>query len=101
MSSATVVVVAAGTIGLRAAVPLLVGSRGLPPRLEASLSLLGPAAVATLLTSMTVGAGHGGLTPAEPAAVVAALAVVRRTGNPLHAFAVGFGVLWLVQGIGG
>ena len=59
MSTAAVVIVscAIGTIVLKAAGPLLLGGRPLPPRLGSVVSLAGPALLAALVATSTLASG--------------------------------------------
>ena len=59
MSTAAVVIVccAIGTIALKAAGPLLLGGRPLPPRLGSVVALAGPALLAALVATSTLATG--------------------------------------------
>lgn len=95
--------VGVGSFALRAAMLVFATSRPLPGRVEASLGLVGPAAVAALLATMTLTSG-GSVAPlpfAELAAVVAGFAAVRHTGKVVHAFTVGLPVLWVLSVLAG
>lgn len=86
----------AGTYLLRASM-VLVGDRAtFGSWLEHRLALVGPAVLGGLLTAAVATSG-GAVTRPDPAtliAVVAALVVVRRTGNLGHALFVGLPVYW-------
>lgn len=60
MSEAWLVVVAVGlgTMAIKAAGPVLLGSRPLPGRLQAVVVLLAPALLAALVATETLGAGQ-------------------------------------------
>ncbi len=57
----TIVVLAVGTIAIKAAGPLAVGGRDLSPRARAVVALVAPALLAALVLYETVSAEHGGL----------------------------------------
>ena len=60
MTSATVLVLVCcgvGTIALKGAGPLLLGGRPLPPRLRSVVALAGPALLAALVATSTLGQG--------------------------------------------
>ncbi|MGI9603758.1 MAG: AzlD domain-containing protein [Acidimicrobiales bacterium] len=85
-----------GTYALRASMFALVTVKPLPPRAEATLSLVAPAAVAALVATIVfTQAGEVDTGPApELAAIVAGFVAVQRTGNVLHALGVGMPVFW-------
>jgi branched-subunit amino acid transport protein len=62
MSATWVVVLLVGafTISFKAAGPVLLGSRQLPPRLTSAFELLGPSLLAALVVTQSVG-GKGGI----------------------------------------
>jgi branched-subunit amino acid transport protein len=86
-----IVAIAGGTYVMRVSMFALVASRPVPERGDRALRLVGSAAVAALVATMTFtsGGAHAARPPAELIAVAAAFLVVRRTGNVTHAFAVG------------
>lgn len=90
-----------GTYALRVSMFVLLGGRRLPAWTDVPMSLVAPAAVAALVASMLLARdGAPALPPApELLAVVAGFAAVRRTGNVMHAFAVGMPVFWLAAAI--
>ncbi|MDH3707790.1 MAG: AzlD domain-containing protein [Acidimicrobiia bacterium] len=92
-----------GTYLLRASMFALVATKPLPRRAEAALGLVGPAAVAALVATLVL-ARSGSVDPG-PAPELAAIAVgfvaVRRTGNVLHAFALGLPVFWVLSALAG
>jgi branched-subunit amino acid transport protein len=55
----TVVAVGLATMAVKAAGPLLVAARPLPPRLRGALDHLAPAVLAALVVTQTVGGSHG------------------------------------------
>jgi branched-subunit amino acid transport protein len=57
----TVVALAVITAAIRAAGPVLLGGRDLPPPLMAVITLLAPALLAALVVTQTVGTTTGGL----------------------------------------
>ena len=90
-----------GSLLLRASV-LVLAAKPLPRGVEARLALSAPAAVAAVLAMMTF-TSHGRIQPlpgAELAAIGAGFVAVLRTGNVLHAFAVGLPVLWVATALG-
>jgi len=97
-----IIAVGVGTYALRASMLLLVGAKPLPPGIESGLALVGPAAIAALLVSMTI--THAGVIDPRSAidlvAVGAGFVAVRRTGNVLHAFTVGLPIVWLAGALG-
>ena len=60
MTWVVIAIVGAGTILFKAAGPVLLGSRKLPPRLAAVVEVLAPAMLAALVVTQTVG-GDGEL----------------------------------------
>ena len=97
-----ILAVAAGTYALRASMFVALGDREVPTWAASALALVAPAAVAALTASMlfTTSGRIEAAPVAEVAAVVAAVLVVRRTGNVMHAFALGLPVFWIVGAIG-
>jgi branched-subunit amino acid transport protein len=97
--TAWIVIVSIGAVSysLRAAALVVVASRPLPESLQLPLGFVGPAAIAALLASLlfTSAGTLRAASVAELIAVGAGIVAVRRTGNMLHAFAVGFPVLWV------
>jgi branched-subunit amino acid transport protein len=77
-----VAVVGAGTVACKAAGPVLLGRRTLPPRVAALVDVLAPAMLAALVVTQTVG-GDGELVVDERLAGVAAGAVAIRLRAPL------------------
>jgi branched-subunit amino acid transport protein len=75
----TILVLTVGTIAIRAAGPLLLGGRDLPPRLQGVIALLAPALLAALVAVQTFGATEGGAYELDARAVgvgAAALALL-------------------------
>jgi branched-subunit amino acid transport protein len=102
--SATVVIVTIGlcTYILRASMFVVLGGRTPPQWLQTPLGFVGPAAIAALVGAILLTSnGHAevGSIPAVVAAVPA-FVVVRRTGNVMHAFAVGMPVYWALTVLG-
>ena len=58
MSWIVIVVVGAGTMAFKAAGPVLLGSRELPPRVAAVVAVLAPAMLAALVVTQTFGGGE-------------------------------------------
>jgi branched-subunit amino acid transport protein len=58
----TVVVVGLATIAIKAAGPLLVATRTIPPRAQSSLEHLAPALLAALVVTQALGGDNGGFT---------------------------------------
>jgi branched-subunit amino acid transport protein len=77
-----VAVVGAATVACKAAGPVLLGRRTLPPRVAALVEVLAPAMLAALVVTQTVG-GDGELVVDERLAGVAAGAVAIRLRAPL------------------
>lgn len=84
MSAAWLVValVGAGTVAIKAAGPVLLGGRPLPPRLAGVVELLAPAVLSALVVVQTFGAGQT-LTVDERLVGVAAAAVALWREAPL------------------
>ncbi|MEM9713599.1 MAG: AzlD domain-containing protein [Actinomycetota bacterium] len=103
MSALVVFAVAGiGTYLLRASM-VLVGDRlASTAWLEARLALVGPAVLACLVTAGLVVSDGSVRLPglAEVTAVVAAIVIVRRTGNLGHALFVGLPLYWAAAAIG-
>lgn len=74
-----VLVVGVGTVALKAAGPVLLGGRALPPYLAGPLALLAPALLAALVVTQTLSSGRHLVLDARAAGVgAAALAIVLR-----------------------
>ena len=68
-----------GTMAIKAAGPVLLGGRPLPPRVQAVVALLAPALLAALVTTATFGSGQQLVADARIFGVAAAvLALVLR-----------------------
>ena len=68
-----------GTMAIKAAGPVLLGGRPLPPRVQAVVAMLAPALLAALVTTATFGAGQQLVADARLIGVAAAvLALVLR-----------------------
>lgn len=81
MSDAWLLVLAVGlgTMAIKAAGPVLLGGRELPPRVRSVVALLAPALLAALVATTTFGAGQELVVDARVAGVgVAALALLLR-----------------------
>ncbi len=91
-----------GTYALRASMFVALGNRQVPAWLERPMSMVGPAAIAALVASMLFTSGGSVAIGSLPTivATAAAYVVVRRTGNVMHAFAVGMPVLWILSAAG-
>jgi branched-subunit amino acid transport protein len=72
-----VVVVGAATIALKAAGPVLLGGRPLPPRIRAVVRLLAPALLAALVVIQTFGSGRHVVVDARIAGVAVAAVALR------------------------
>ena len=77
-----VTVVGAGTIALKGVGPALLGTRPLPPRLDALVALLAPSLLAALVVTQTLG-GDGGLVVDSRVVGVSAAAVAIALRAPL------------------
>jgi branched-subunit amino acid transport protein len=100
--TAVILTVGLGTYLLRASMFVVLGGRTPPQWLQAPLAYVGPAGIAALVGALLLTThGHVGV-GAIPAVVaaVSAFAVVRRTGNVMHAFAVGMPVFWTLTVLG-
>ena len=74
-----VLVVGVGTVALKAAGPVLLGGRALPPSLAGPLALLAPALLAALVVTQTLSSGRHLVLDARAAGVgAAAVAIVLR-----------------------
>ena len=91
--------IGAGTYALRASMFVLLGERSLPAWTDTPLALVAPAAIAALVSSMTFTQdGHAAVaSTSELLAIAGAFAITRRTGNVMHAIAVGLPLYWLAQ----
>lgn len=81
MSWASILALAAGTYAMKAAGPVLLGGRALPPRLERLVDLLPAALLAALIAVQTL-TSDGALTLDARAAGVGAAAVAAWRGAP-------------------
>ena len=95
---AVIIAITIGTIAFRAGVFVLVADRGLPNRMHRALEFIAPAALGALVASMllTDGVSMRAAPTAELLAVLAAFVVTRRSGNLMHAIAVGLPMFWIV-----
>jgi branched-subunit amino acid transport protein len=95
--------IGAGTYALRASMFVLLGERSLPAWTETPLALVAPTAIAALVASMLF--THDGrqqlASAPELLAVAGAFVVTRRTGNVLHAIAIGLPVFWIATAVVG
>jgi branched-subunit amino acid transport protein len=101
-ATVVILVVGLGTYLLRASMFVVLGGRTPPLWLQSPLAFVGPAGIAALVSAMLLtDHGHAGVgsIPAVVAAV-AAFVVVRRTGNVMHAFAVGMPLFWVLTALG-
>jgi branched chain amino acid efflux pump len=91
------IAVGAGSYALRLSMFVLLGRRELPAWTARPMTLVAPAAIAALVASMTL-TSHGRVdaTPVpELLAIACGFALTRRTGNVMHAIAVGLPTFWL------
>ena len=98
-ATAVILTIALGTYLLRASMFVVLDGRMPPEWIQKQLASVGPAGIAAPVGAILLTEhGHVGVgsTPTV-AAAVAAFVVVRRTGNVMHAFAVGMPVLWTVS----
>jgi hypothetical protein len=65
-----------GTMALKAAGPVLLGGRPLPPRVQAVVALLAPALLAALVTTATLGSGQQLVADARLIGVAVAVAAL-------------------------
>jgi branched-subunit amino acid transport protein len=97
---ATVVVLAAATAAIRAAGPVALGGRALPPAVQDVVALLAPALLSALVVTETFGES-GELVVDESAAGVAAAGVVlARRGSLLVAIAVAAALTAALRALG-
>jgi branched-subunit amino acid transport protein len=68
----TILVLAAGTIAIKATGPVALGGRTLPPRVAEVISLLAPSLLAALVAVETFGSGHELVVDARLAGLLAA-----------------------------
>ena len=96
---AVIVVIAVGTLAFRAGVFVFVADHQLPNWMHRPLTFIAPAALGALLASMTLtdGATVRAAPTAELVAVASAFLVTRRTGNLMHAIAIGLPVFWIID----
>ena len=80
----SVLLVGAATFAFKAAGPVLLGGRALPPRVTSVVELLAPAMLAALVVTQAVG-GERGLVVDERLVGLAAAAVALRLRAPLLA----------------
>ena len=84
---------AVATIALKAAGPLATGGRALPPRMASVIALMPAALLAALVATGTLTDGHGRLVAgADAVGVLAAAAVVWRTGSVIRGVLVALAV---------
>jgi branched-subunit amino acid transport protein len=88
-----------GTYVLRLSMLLLFSRRLMGDPNRACLQYVAPAALAALVTTMLAPNGTVA-NPVELLAVVAGFAASRRSGNVLHALAVGLPVLLVIDAVG-
>ncbi len=98
----TIDAAAAGTYGLRVSMFLILGDKALPSWAEKAMTYVSPAAVAALVASMVMTTAGRVTVPelTSLAAVTAGFLAVRRSGNVMHAFAVGLPVFWVFTALG-
>ena len=97
-----IVAIGLGTYALRVAMFALVTVKPLPGRLSAALRLVGPAAVAALVATLSL-TREGSIAPlplVELLAIVAGFSAVHRSGNVVRAFAAGMPVFWILSQLG-
>ena len=97
----TIGVLTVATAAIRAAGPVLLGRRELPPRVIDVIALLAPALLAALVVVQTVGAPEGNALEldARIAGVLAAASVLLTGGATLPAVAVAAVVTALVRAV--
>lgn len=94
--------VALGTYGLRVSMFLILGRWTLPAWTTRPMGLIGPAAVAALVSSLVLTSGGRASLPPVPVlvALAAGFVATRRSGNVMHAFAAGLPAFWLLTLLG-
>jgi branched-subunit amino acid transport protein len=102
MSDVWLIVLLCGlaTIAIKAAGPVLLGGRGLPPRLAAVIVLLGPALLAALVAINTFGAGRALTLDARVLGVGAAALAIWRRAPLLLVVVIAAGVTAFARAIG-
>jgi branched-subunit amino acid transport protein len=102
MSDVWLIVLLCGlaTIAIKAAGPVLLGGRGLPPRLSSVIVLLGPALLAALVAINTFGAGRALTLDARVLGVGAAGLAIWRRAPLLLVVVIAAGVTALARAIG-
>lgn len=88
--------VALGTYLLRVSMFVVLGDRALPAWTAVPMRLVAPAAVSALVVTLLFVRSGSLAAPALPEAIAigAGFLAVRRSGNVMHAFAVGLPVFW-------
>ena len=99
MSWTAILALAAGTYALKAAGPVLLGGRELPPLVARVADLLPAALLAALVAVQGLTAGGGLAVDARAAGVAAALVVAWRRGSFLLIVAVAVAVTALVRAL--
>lgn len=101
MTWVVIIAVIAGTYLLRASMLVALGNRRLPGWTDRPMALVSPAAIAALVaSSLAIRDGNVAVPPLpEIVAVAAGYLAVRRSGNLMHAFALGLPVLWVATAI--
>lgn len=101
-ATAVILTIGLGTYLLRVSMFVVLGRRVTPQWLDAPLSYVGPAGIAALVGAMllTTNGQVGAASIPAVVAAVSAFVVVRRTGNVMHAFAVGMPVFWALTVLG-
>jgi hypothetical protein len=96
-----VVVVAVATAGIKAAGPLALGGRPLPPRFASVIALLAPALLAALVAVNTVAAGRNIVVDARLAGVAAAAVAIKLKAPVLVVVVLAAGVTAAIRAIWG
>lgn len=95
----TIVALALATAAIRAAGPVLLGGRELPPRLMTVVALLAPTLLAALVVTQTLGTEDGVGVDARLAGVAAAGVTIAARGSALLAVLAAAAVTALVRAL--
>jgi branched-subunit amino acid transport protein len=92
-----VVIVGAATVAFKAAGPVLVGRRALPPRIQSCVELLAPVMLTALVVTQTFGGDEEVTVDARVVGVAAALVALRLRAHIIVAMVVAAATTALVR----
>jgi branched-subunit amino acid transport protein len=95
-----VVVIGAASMALKAAGPVLLGGRELPPRFQRLVALLAPTLLAALIATQIVGSGHRLSIDARAAGLAAGAVALRLRAPTLLVVVIGAATTALVRAAG-